>query len=355
MSEITLAIRISKTSEFSFTPVLVGVLLFVSGLMITATPLPFVYVYLRHGQKDFFKTSLFALVLVVCTYVLGTEWIYQQLQIHPDTQWLMTLPAAPLLESFSKLSVMIFGVGYFVFYLIVAWVIARILMAPLDIYARSLRAVLGLYLLVLVALTAYVLPQSTKFLQHYNANVKIAVSELTQEIDNSADYDSASAVYLKTVLQQLGDHFLYFLPVLFFSSISFLFVLNLVVSKRIFFPFQPQLLFLRFTEFRLPFYFVWIAVVSLSALLLNTKVLHFELLTFLGLNLLIGVLICYFYQGISVFVSLLDAKNIRGMWRVTIYLIGIYLSLLSVMVFVSMGFFDSWVDVRKYFFQTKAQ
>lgn len=345
-----MAARISKTQEFSLTPVLMGVLLFVSGLMITATPLPFVYVFLLHGQKNFLKTALLSLTIIFGIYFVGTEWAFQQLQTHPDSQWLMTLPMVPLLATFPKISVLLLGVGYFVFYLLVAFVIAKILLYPLNIYGRSLRAVLGLYLLVALALTLYILPQATQFLQHYNASVKTAVSELLVQIDQSSDIDSVSAIYFKTVLQQLGEHFIYFLPVLFFSSISFIFVLNLVVSKRLFFPFRPHLLLIRFTEFRLPFYFVWIAVGALGLILLNTQFIHIQLVTFLALNVLTGVLLIYFYQGLSVFVSVLDAKNIRGLWRVTIYILSIYLSLLSVIVLTSMGFFDSWIDVRKYLF-----
>lgn len=345
---ILLVIQFTKTDRFPFAPALVGLLLFFSGLLISATPLAYIYVYFRQGPKRFWQAAILSFVIVAAFYLLGLNFFQNVNADYPNSQWLMALPGLTLLEYFSPILVSFFGIGYFVFYLAIAVAIAFLLANPDRIFVKSLRSLLLIFLVLSALFAIFILPRSEAFFEAYHKSTSTLIGQMIQDIDQASNIDSVSAIYAKTALQKWGDNLLYFFPVMFFSSMSFIYVLNLVVAKRIFFPFRPELLLVDLTSFKMPFSFVWAFLLSLTLLLINTQFLHISWIMFVCLNILLGLMILYFYQGLSVFIFTLDLKSVHGFLRLVIYFIAIYAFALSLPLFVGVGFFDSWLNIRKW-------
>lgn len=325
---------------------LFGLLIFFSGLLISATPLPYIYLYVRQGRRAFWPAAWLSLLVVFLAYFLGAPFFSEMVSTYPNSRWLISIPGVQLIEDFPANLVMFFGMGYFVFYLAVAYAISNLLLHPKNIYRDGLRWLFGIFFGTCLMLIVFILPYADTFLTQYYTVLGEAVQATIVEIQNSSDVDSEWALYATQGLKLWADNSLYLLPILFFASVSFVFALNVIVAKRIFFPFRPEFLLIQLTGFRLPFNVVWVMIGTLALALLNSKFLHILPVAFVCTNLLFGLFILYFFQGLAVFIFTLDIRGIRGLIRIALYIFAFYLFVFTFILLTFLGFFDSWMDLR---------
>jgi hypothetical protein len=98
---------------------------------------------------------------------------------------------------------------------------------------------------------------------------------------------------------------------------------------------------LKLLEFRLPDFFVWIAM---TAFLLTMENFHVKALEILGLNIVNVMTVLYFFQGLAILEVFLRSFRAGALTRAAIYiiLVGQLFPVVS-----AMGLIDYWVDFRR--------
>lgn len=321
--------------------------LFFSGFLVFLTPLPLVYLVLK--LKDYRRVigpSLILFGLVLLFYQLGLEFINDLYKMHPSLVWLLPIPNATLLEFFPKNTVILFGTGYFAFHLASGLLIGWTLGTPKGFFLK-VSVTVGL-LLVTAGLVFYAVlgADVVEFFETYRTYMEKGISDLLA-LQEKAGSDMSALLDMKSRIPELADYTIYLLPAFVLSTLTVLFVINLVLAKRFFRPLFPVLVKIDLTRFQVPFVAVWIAVALISVLLLNVKFLENRALHFLSLNILIVLAEVYFFQGFAVLMWFLEARKIYGIWRLVFYAAVILFLQPTVILLVVLGFFDCWWDVRK--------
>lgn len=108
---------------------------------------------------------------------------------------------------------------------------------------------------------------------------------------------------------------------------------------------QPTAGFGLFKHWAAPPYILWAAVAG-GALVYLGKMQQAELLTNLGINILLFSLICVFVHGLAVFYFLADKYNLSRLIR-GIILLMIFINAIFVLIVVYAGAFDMALDYRK--------
>lgn len=321
--------------------------LFFSGVLVFLTPLPFIYLALK--QQDFRRmitAGSLLFVVVFFFYSFGIESVHNLYRQHPALMWLLPVPNASLLEFFPKRIVTFLGSGYFAFHLLSAVLIGRVLMNPDKLFLRIF--VIVLVLLIVVGLVFYGVlgADLAEFFKLYRDYMEKGIAELIA-LQEKAGGDVVELLDLKSQLPVLVDYTVYMLPSFVLASLAILFVVNLVVAKRLFGPLFTTLGRVDLTRYQVPFFAVWFMILLISVLLINTKILDNRLLHFLSLNLLVVLCVIYFFQGFAVMVAFMDQKQFVGLWRLFFYLSLILFLQPAVLLLIIFGFFDSWLDLRK--------
>lgn len=120
---------------------------------------------------------------------------------------------------------------------------------------------------------------------------------------------------------------------------------GLIFEKRVFnwlkIPREKTASQLNLLEFRLPDFFVWIAM---GAFLLTMVNFNLKALEILGLNIVNVMTVLYFFQGLAILEVSLRALKAGAFLRAGVYiiLVGQLLPLVS-----AIGLIDYWVDFRK--------
>ncbi|MDO9111183.1 MAG: DUF2232 domain-containing protein, partial [Desulfatirhabdiaceae bacterium] len=95
------------------------------------------------------------------------------------------------------------------------------------------------------------------------------------------------------------------------------------------------------TRWKSPEILVWVVIAGGVMLLIPVKTLKI-----IGLNIVLGLIMIYFIQGISIVSFYFDKRKFPRMLRGVLYaLIGVQ-QVFSMLV-IGLGFFDLWIDFRK--------
>jgi hypothetical protein len=320
--------------------------LYFSGVFVFLTPLPFVYLLFKRGMDSFYRPVFFTVVAVCGVYALGLTVMTALYDKHPGLAWILPIPSLGLVDYFSRHIVMMFGIGYFASYVFISFSIAKALARPERLYRYASWSVIALFAIVLAINAVLVIPHAEKLLADYSAYMAKGVEQLIAMQDKEG-VDNLELVYLKSNVDELIRYTLYLLPAFLFSSIASLYVLNLVLAKRLFSPFFPALVRFKLTAFRVPFSFVWCSVATVTTFLLNVKFFNEAVVHFLTVNVLVVIGTAYFFQGFAIFMHFLDDKRVFGLVRMGVYVLLLVFIQASILFFVSLGFFDNWLDVRK--------
>lgn len=322
--------------------------LYFSRIFVFITPLPLIYFGLKHREKGSGTVVAWpALLVVMGIYMLGLEGFWQLIQSHPSVVWFFSIPNAELRLFFPLSTVQFMGISYFCVFAAMGYFIALALVSPKDKVFKILSAsLLGLFVLGgLVAFFA-ISPQADVFLENYRQYVEAGLKDFIGA-QEKAGLGLSQLVYLKSKISTLADYSFFMLPFVVLFSLAMVFVLNLVVAKRLFLPAFHHLTAVRLTSFKVPFYFVWTAVGLVVLLMVNEKFFEWDFLHFSALNVLLTLSLAYFFQGLAVAVFLLEKKKIYGLARLLIYLVMMMFAQAMLMLLALLGFADNWLDLRR--------
>lgn len=322
--------------------VLITVLLtmgfFLSGFFIYFTPLPTIYYQLKYPKTQKTNPVWICLLGVVILYVFGIKYM--------DPDWLVFLPMANLAAGFPPSMAILLGTAYFFVYMGIALTIPRVFGKPGKIFQSSFRAVAGIFLSLCVLVLAVIWTK----LDVVGIEIKKYLELVLEQIISNQEKQGLALeniFALRAQSKMIIHEVMLLIPFSCFFYITFLFVINLVLAKRFFSLHFKSLQKIKLTMFRPPFFLVWACIALLFILIFNKVLFKFEPLHFLGLNLILGLGVVYFLQGVSVFVAILNRWKIFGFLRFLAYLLVLATFYFSLFLFVGLGFFDSWLDLRK--------
>lgn len=89
----------------------------------------------------------------------------------------------------------------------------------------------------------------------------------------------------------------------------------------------------------------WLLIPSL--LTVGFLLVEVDYLSIFASNFIIVILLIYFFQGMSIVAYFLDLLRWRGVFRVLVYMAGVFFSPPSFIMVVSFGFFDFWFNFRE--------
>jgi uncharacterized protein YybS (DUF2232 family) len=133
-------------------------------------------------------------------------------------------------------------------------------------------------------------------------------------------------------------------PALCAIAVLFTVWINLLTAKRILMKtgiVPPQLANL--SEWKTPFWLIWIFLAA-GALIL----IPHTLISFAGINLFLSISFVYLLQGFAIVSFFFEQKNISPFFRSLFYFFIAIQQILMIAITI-VGFFDIWIDFRKYF------
>ena len=328
-------------------PILITVALYLSGLFSIFTPLPIVYSFLRFKEGAFLRVVFPAATALFFLYVIALLPLHTFYSNYPQWSWLLSFPGGALLSLITVEGAVAFGMAYFSFFVLVAFSIYKVLLAPTKVTLNLARVSVGFlvaagFAFFLAGLSAGESPVA--FLDRYfRASLTEAIS-----LTVTGSLSSGEAAFFQENIDSLIFYSILFTPSFLFCSILTMILLNLVIGKRVFGPLiqgatGPLLL----TQWSLPFSFVWGVIVLLALLLANSFFLKTNLLLGLAGNGLIVAAFLYYLQGVAVVAAFFEKKNVRPPFRIMGYAFLILFFQILGFVVVALGFFDPWFDFRK--------
>lgn len=325
--------------------------LYFSGLFVFVTPLPYVFFYLKYGKTALSRAVWPSVVVVAIIYLFGIDFFKGLYQEHPASVWLFPVPILDLIRYFSPGTVRLLGLSYFAVYLIMGYLIVESLQAPQSRAMRMLPlSVVGLCLGILMLVAIAILGHWAEALTAYRQDVALGIGQTIESFEK-AGLSVSESVRLKSQIPVFVDYLTYLMPSFILAAIAVIFVINLAIARRLFVRGKKATSVVNLTEFRLPFFLVWMFVGLGLMLVINQKLLGSQGFHFLCLNILISLGVAYFFQGLAVFGHFLNRRNVVGFSRLLIYgtlfLLLLYTLHLMIAVLVILGFADNWLDVRK--------
>lgn len=324
--------------------------LFFSRPFIYLTPLPLVYFLFRQGRSSLPSVVLPGLALIIITYTLGFGTIVSLYEKHPSLLWLLPIPMMEFASFLPQSTIAIVGIFYFVLFLWVGVTIHAALASPQNTYRIVLWSLVLTATVSGLIMLALIFPHAQTVMTSLHDYLAKALEEF-MIAQRESGLALGDIMDLKSNLSEHLSDAIYMMPFAFFLSLTFLFVLNLIMAKRFFTNFFGQLTQINFTLFAMPFFAVWFVVTLIAFLLANKLVLNNKVLFFANVNVLLVMATLYFFQGLAIIFHLMDKWQVFGFMRFAI-LIFLMIALSVEIRFVSLaivglGFFDAWLDVRK--------
>lgn len=326
--------------------------LYFSGFLVFITPLPLIYLLLKRTDTSPFKLVFPAIAIVLLIYNFGTEPLYAFYKSNPSIVWLFPVPMTEMLEYFSPLAVKSMGATYFLVFVAIGVGLSKAMKTEKELFKHLLWLVVSLFVVVGIITTLLVYPHSEMLLADFRNYMGAGLQKFI-EVQEKSGMDLEQIIYLKSKIAEYVQYSFFMLPFVYFMTLSFLVVLNLVISKRFFVMHFPFIEKLDLTRFKVPFGFVWLVIVMFVLLLLNEKYLHNDPLYYTLLNLGLSFGIIYFLQGFAVAIHFMNSRQIFGLLRLAFYFMLLMMMQSSIFILASIGFFENWMDVRKLDSKTK--
>lgn len=319
---------------------------YLSGFFVILTPLPLVYAFFRYQSSGVLKVVLPCLIALTALYRGGLSHLHAFFTQNPNWSWLIMPPGINLLDTLSINAASIFGLGYYLFFVGVAYLAYYLLSKATRPFLGLGLATLGFFTVVALLYSAYTYWAGSspfEFTRQY-------FDHLFQELITLQESQNAPPEQLGFIKDNRGkmlDYAVYLAPSFLFGFILLILLVNLALGKKFLTPLIPQIREIRFSYWSCPFFGVWLVIGSISLALANAYLAHWQPLLFAALNLLLILSLVYYLQGLCILAFFLDRWGVRPFAKALIYLSILLFFQPFGFVLVGVGFFDSWFDFRK--------
>ena len=297
--------------------------LYVTGVFSSLTPLPLIFIALKKGQDAFVKAS--AMAVAGCLALVALPLFFAEPLNALGLESLANMAAIFGSKVFPSYYVLLYHVVSLLVAVFIARSLAGIIEKPRFLYKDLIKTVAWIGAFVALVAAIAILPNWNLFVTEYNETLALTIDQTVELFKNNPSLDAIESAAMIDSFRLAAPKTIYLLPALAGFSLGFYVLLNFVIAKRFFIPLRPHLILLRMVGFRLPFYWVWIVLVSITLLLLNGRFLNNDFVFAIGANGLAFSLQLFFLQGLSVFLFYLDQKRILGWWRLLIYFMTFFL------------------------------
>lgn len=326
--------------------ILLTLALYLSGLFVLLTPLPPLYYLLIDRRRAVFKVILPVFVLLAFLYLFLLSPLKDFYEAHPGWSWLIPLPGMNLMPVLSARTAGLFGLGYFLFFIGVAAVARTVLTKPVRPTRALGGAALFFFLAAFFLYVGHAAISGVSPIGFASGVLQAAVDEFIR-LREQAGLPLSQMVLLKENAALLVRLWLLFSPSILFCSILFVLVLNLAIGKKVFTPFIAEIRQKSLNRWSLEFFWVWVVIAAVGALLLNSWFFKQTTLLAGGANILLVLVFAYFLQGLAIVSWFFEKKNIGPLFRALFYALAVVLFQTLGVILTALGFFDAWFDFRK--------
>ncbi len=328
-------------------------LLLMSGFLLPLTPLPFFYIARRYPLGiAIFTWSLFILLLATLYAVVLIH--FHSLLLDPEKlRWFSWLPGMLYLEMFGAKTVAAVGITMGIVLSSLGFFLGRQTRSEKQIFSLILRVVLFEIVITFGMVLLSTSGHPEKFISGISQYLHTSFDQVLEtykargmSAEDIASLDEKKGFIFEMILRHL--------PSLFVAPYFMIVGLNLFLARRLFgrlgFFNQVQ----DFSLMKIPFVMVWVFIVGGIFYWLNLYHFHSDRLDVVLVNLFVVMSVLYFFQGMSIFSFYLKVKNVPPFMRAVSYFFIIFISqLIGFLLLGALGFFDSWINLRKLGKQTK--
>ncbi len=327
--------------------VFLSLLLFFSGVFVWLTPLPLIY-GLRHSKRPHSSSSLLlAFALLVGLYLGLFPWVMGRVGLERALQYFFWLPGAGFFPEGEVLKMMSFGLSYYLLFVVMAVFLVRYEKKAYSFPRMLLQigGILGFGLFVW--LLFYTRGNFALFFKELESSFYHLFQQM---ISTNATQDPAMQEQLALLQEHLKTAVYYFvllMPAMLMNMFLFVLWLNVQVGRRLF---ARSGLFANtggFSQWELPFFFVWTIIGWALLLLLDIYWLKVEFLKIIALNFFLVFALLYFFQGLAITSFYMQKWIFSPLIRLSFYLVLLIFFQPVSLLLMTFGFFDSWFDFRK--------
>ncbi len=332
-----------------------SLVLYLSGIFIWLTPLPFLYAFARGGRLKGSLAFLVALLFLLILYHWLLPTVAERWGVQRAMEIFFWLPGLELSSDQKWVQVSSYGVFYFGFYALMG-----ILLGEFERKQFSVSRLIGQTAFiqvfgVLLWLFWHVHGDWSGFVKNLE-NFFIQVLNLATQGTPPNEEVAAFFQFIKSHASQIAAYGVRLLPGVMINTLLFVLWLNVVVARKFL---AKQAVFSKLgslRQWRLPFAGVWAVILLALLYFADVYGLHSEFLKFLALNGFILFALLYFFQGLAIAAFYNSRWTFSPLLRLVLLVILVLLIQpigigLLLMIF---GFFDSWFDFRKLVAKPKA-
>lgn len=320
-----------------------SMLLYGSGFLVFLSPLPIFYVHMFYGKKAGVVSAFFAMAMLVVAYVVFLPMAAGYLEKWPALNLFVALPGAGLAPSFSFHAVQGFGIGYYLYYIMIGLLLGE----GVSRKWNAARWIGYSTLLPLLAIAATFLLMQTVLHADIIGGLKSYMTVVIDEmVKAKGQFGSSSQLdILKQYSAQIIDVSVRIVPATIVISTFFVVVGNALIGRWL--SKQPAM-FSHLPEvrnWRVPDHLVWAVIISGALFFADVFIVNTGWLKYFAINLLIVLAGVYFIHGLIIVSFLLKTRPLL----IKIFVYAGILLFFQVMglIFIALGFTDLWFDFRR--------
>lgn len=317
----------------------VAVLLFVSGLLVVLAPLPLVAVALLRDRRSGLWAALLAAGTILAVYLLAFPPLATRAA---EGVAFVPLPWLGLSGFVPTVALQVMGVGYYGFFLAIAWMLVDGAVHRRKLVLLGGRALAaGLAVVAAVALLLW----STGLAGAVGAGMRDYFVFLLGEVAKAGAAAGEGAALFAEESGSFAAFFLHIAPAAIFVFALIVVVLNLMIGRRLLRRSRAFHHLRNVARFRLPDEVIW-AVIGAGGIFFADRYLFGNgAAGVLAVNALIALGALYFFQGLAVVAYFLQGMRMP-MMRILAYGAIIFFFQTMSLVIVGIGVADVWANFR---------
>ncbi|MFH0799640.1 MAG: DUF2232 domain-containing protein [Pseudomonadota bacterium] len=319
----------------------VAVVLYSSGLLVILTPLSLLYIWVIHGRRLGFLTVAMALAAVAALYAN----FLPQAGVHAQGGGIaIPLPGMAMADFVSSAFLSMAGIGYFLFYAVVALTIGEGVRRQWNLTrwcGTALLAGLAVFALVVAAALLKVGGGIGSGFRNYLGSMIGEVLKMNQ----TAGKNGADLGFIADHVDEIVSFMVGVAPALIFVFALVAVVVNILLGRRLIHGRHAFAHVHNVARFRLPDYAIWGVIGCGLAFFADHYAIRTGWLEMAAVNCMIGVGALYFFQGLAVVVYFLQGVRLPLIKMIAYGAIIFFFQTIG-MVIVAIGVADVWVDFR---------
>ena len=293
-----------------------AIFIYVSGVLVFATPIPIFYAFSRLGRKTGYYVSSLAVLSLVLASIFGAPGI----------------GAAEVL--------------YFAYFVGVGILFGECVSRGWNARKIGLWTLLGPWFAVLLLFFILEYVAGVPVIEGIKSQAELIIGEFISAYGKSSTLPASQLVYLKNNTAEIVNFTIYTIP-------ASVWLINMIVVVTLFLFAGMRNRWVgktrslnKISSARLPFWFVWIAIFSGFMFFANQYLFESIFVKYLSINGIIWSASVYFLQGGLIVAFWLEKKKAPFL-RIAIVGLAIFFFQFVGILLIGLGLSDQWIDFRK--------